>query len=874
MGFQSIAMVCQSSGNKFTARMTSFSKTKKRLLICLILGVMATFLSVVIGTYVARANIPFNHPLTIAQTTINREQEGQKLYDLGRFAEAAAVLEKVVREYQHQGNQLKQALNLSNLSLTYQKLGLWQKAEQAISQSLNLLQGNNSHHALAIKAHTVNRQGSLQFDQGKVEKALDSWQKATSIYEEAGDKTGVINSKLNQAQALQNLGFYRRALKQLNEIQETLATQPDSLSKAVSLRSLGIILKLIGDIEDSRHSLEESLAIARTLNSPQNIAATLLELGNFNRAEKKLKKAQSFYKKAFVSATETTTKVKSQLNQLSLLVDNRQYKSAQFLIPKAIFQLEQLPSSRTSVYARINLINSLIKIPIQVNQEMILEQLSTAVNEARALQDKRAEAYAVGTLGRLYEKTKQWQFAQDLTEQALVLSQKINAIDITYLWQWQLGRILKAQGNKDAAIAAYKSAINLLKELRSDLVTINPEVQHSFREKVEPVYRELVSLLLEEDSSKSDPQKIEQARKVIESLQLAELDNFFQSACLKSNPVQLEEIDSSAAVIYPIILPDRLEVILSIPQQPLRHYTTNLSQEEIETTVKDLRRGLTNRIRIEYLANAQKINNWLLQPAAADLEKSEVKTLVFVLDGLLRKLPMAVLHDGKQFLVEKYRIAVTPGLELLEPKALQNGDLRVLSAGISEARKKFRELPGVAVELEQINSQVSSELLLNHDFTEANVQKLIDAKSFPIVHLATHGQFSSKAEDTFILTWDDNINVHELSDLLRTNQLGVSKPIELLVLSACETAKGDNRAVLGIAGVAVRAGARSTMASLWLVDDQATSLFMSHFYKELTNPETTKAEAIRRAQLAILHNPKYREHPYYWAPFILVGNWL
>ncbi len=838
------------------------------------LGVIATFSSVVIGTYVARANTLFNPPLTIAQTTINREQEGQKLYNIGRFIEAAAVLEEVVEEYQNQGNQLKQALNLSNLALIYQKLGLWQKAEQAISQSLSLLQGNNSNHALAVKAHTLNRQGSLQFDQGKVEKALDSWQKATSIYEEAEDETGVINSKLNQVQALQTLGFYRRALKQLNEIQKTLATEPDSLSKAISLRSLGIVLKLIGDMEEARDSLEESLAIARTLNSPQNIAAAFLELGNFNRADKQLKKAQSFYKKAFFSTANSKIKIKAQLNQLSLLVDNRKYKSAQLLIPKVIFQLEQLPSSRTSIYARINLINTLIKIPIQINQKIILEQLSTAVNEARELQDQRAEAYTLGTLGQLYEKAQQWKFAQNLTEQALVLSQGINATDITYLWQWQLGRLLKAQGNKEAAIAAYESAIDLLQELRSDLVTINPEVQHSFREKVEPVYRELVSLLLEADSSKSDPKKIEQARKVIESLQLAELDNFFKSACLKSNPVQLEKIDSSAAVIYPIILPDRLEVIISIPQQPLRHYATNLSQAEIETTLQQLRRELTNRIRTGYLDNAQKIYNWLLQPAAEDLEKSGVKTLVFVLDGLLRNLPMAVLHDGEQFLVEKYRIAVTPGLELLEAKALETRDLRVLSGGISTARQKFRELPGVAVELKQIHSQVTSYLLLNQDFTEAKVQKLIDAKSFPIVHLATHGQFGSRAEDTFILTWDDDINVNELSDLLRTNEFGVSKPIELLVLSACETATGDNRAVLGIAGVAVRAGARSTMASLWLVDDQATSFFMSRFYKELTNPETTKAEAIRRAQLAILNHPNYRRHPYYWAPFILVGNWL
>jgi CHAT domain-containing protein len=140
--------------------------------------------------------------------------------------------------------------------------------------------------------------------------------------------------------------------------------------------------------------------------------------------------------------------------------------------------------------------------------------------------------------------------------------------------------------------------------------------------------------------------------------------------------------------------------------------------------------------------------------------------------------------------------------------------------------------------------------------------------------LATHGQFSSKAEETFILTWDDRINVNELSSLLETTDLRRSNPIELLVLSACETAKGDNRASLGIAGVAVRAGARSTLATLWLVNDEATAQIMVRFYQELSQTTVTKAEALRRAQELILQDPKYRQHPYYWAPYVLVGNWL
>jgi CHAT domain-containing protein len=235
---------------------------------------------------------------------------------------------------------------------------------------------------------------------------------------------------------------------------------------------------------------------------------------------------------------------------------------------------------------------------------------------------------------------------------------------------------------------------------------------------------------------------------------------------------------------------------------------------------------------------------------------------------------MATLHNGTQYLVEKYGIALTPGLELLDPKPLAQRQLKVLTAGLSEARQGFSAIPNVEVEVKEIQSEVPGEVLLNQEFTKTNIQNAINAIPFPVVHLATHGKFSSKADSTFILTWDSRINVNELREFLQTTDRRRSSPIELLVLSACQTAKGDNRAALGIAGVAVRAGARSTLATLWSVNDEATADLMVRFYQELANTSVTKAEALRRAQVAILQDPKYKQHPYFWSPYVLVGNWL
>jgi CHAT domain-containing protein len=177
----------------------------------------------------------------------------------------------------------------------------------------------------------------------------------------------------------------------------------------------------------------------------------------------------------------------------------------------------------------------------------------------------------------------------------------------------------------------------------------------------------------------------------------------------------------------------------------------------------------------------------------------------------------------------------------------------------------------VVEELQLVGSIVSSESLLNPKFTETNLQQQISSGGFSAVHIATHGKFSSDPEETFILAYNQLLKSNDLNNLLRINNQSPSSIVELLVLSACETAKGDNRATLGLAGIAVRAGARSTLSTLWQVSDRSTAELMEQFYKELTNPDVTKAQALHQAQLALF---KQYKAPYYWAPYVLVGNWL
>ncbi|MEQ8961593.1 MAG: tetratricopeptide repeat protein, partial [Coleofasciculus sp. C2-GNP5-27] len=449
-------------------------------------------------------------------------EQGIAAFEAGRFADAAQLWQQAAQEYEAKSDRLNQALSLSYLSLAYQNLGQVQDAEQAINQSLDLLQDQNNWESggLAILGQALNTQGRLQLTKGQAEAALETWKQATEAYTRAEDETGKLGSQINQAQALQTLGLYRRAQTRLEQANQQLQAQPDSLLKVQGLQSLGIALQELGDPKTSQTLLTQSLAIAQDLNPTPDTSAILLSLGNVARDLQEDEKALDYYHKAAQNATNPLMQIKAQLNQLSLLINTEQEDAAIALLPQIQVSLATLSPSRAAVYAHVNFADSLMRMESAkalTTDGAIAQLLAQAIQQARQIQDAKAESYAIGQLGKLYEQKQQLAEAQKLTQQALSLVQGINAGDIAYLWEWQLGRILEKQGNIKDAVAAYTVAVETLRSLRSDLIAI-PNLQFYFRERVEPVYRQLVGLLLKSDPSQKNLQK---AREVIESLQLA-----------------------------------------------------------------------------------------------------------------------------------------------------------------------------------------------------------------------------------------------------------------------------------------------------------------------------------------------------------------
>jgi CHAT domain-containing protein len=365
-----------------------------------------------------------------------------------------------------------------------------------------------------------------------------------------------------------------------------------------------------------------------------------------------------------------------------------------------------------------------------------------------------------------------------------------------------------------------------------------------------------------------------EARETVELLKAAELRDYFRDDCVdaaRSRVTRLETVSQAAAIIYPILLPDRTELLVSLPTG-LKRFTVPVGVDTLTQEVREFRRKLEKRTTREYLPHAQQLYEWLIRPLEPDLTSVTINSLVFVPDGPLRTVPMAALHDGQQFLISKYAVATTPGIDLTDPRAIKREDIKMLAVGLTESVQGFPPLPNVSAELQSIQGLYGGDQLLNQDFLVSRLEKQLREQQFTVVHIASHGRFESDVANTFLLTFDDKLTMERLDQFVGLFRFR-DEPLELLALSACETAAGDDRAALGLAGVAIKAGARSALATLWHINDPASSVLIAEFYQQLREPAVSRAAALQRAQLKLLQNSRY-QHPGYWSPFLLINNWL
>ncbi|EGJ29416.1 MULTISPECIES: CHAT domain-containing protein [Moorena] len=586
--------------------------------------------------------------------------------------------------------------------------------------------------------------------------------------------------------------------------------------------------------------------------------------------------------------TEANRKAKRQMRfglgvlVLALLGAGISVKIAVILVVDANRQVDSAKIELNQVKQEFQNVSQLSRLAVRLDRAKKHSEAERARKKAALsfqIQDyELKQAMLLSNIAIAYQQLEQFDQAMKAVSESLKLlanSDKRNSLDHSIILAQALttkGHLLAAQGDTEGALSAYGNAFDTIQSLGSDLSSINSAIKVNFIEIVESVYQGFIGSLLDSEETGSNQQNLRKVRQVIESLHLTQLNNFREIVPLNPNLIDIDQIDSQAAVIYPILLDDRLEVILHLPGQALHHYSTPLSAKEVEETLSSFKEAVRIVHRRLWRRFSPKVYEWLIKPAETKLAKSNIKTIVFVPNSRLRSIPMAALYDGEQHLVEKYAIAVTPALQSLEPQPQKQKPLKALIAGVSEFRQGYSPLPFVEVEVKKISSMIPSSILLNQDFTGKALENALNSSYFPIVHLASHSQFSSESEDTFILTWDGKIKAKDFEKLLSSREQEKFDPIELLVLSYCSTAQSNNQTPFRFAGLALRSRFRSILGALWFIDDQATAELMGQFYQEFTQRNVTKAEALRLAQLSTLKDPNY-EHPYYWAPFVLIGDW-
>ncbi|GMV73121.1 MAG: hypothetical protein AMXMBFR78_00720 [Rubrivivax sp.] len=534
--------------------------------------------------------------------------------------------------------------------------------------------------------------------------------------------------------------------------------------------------------------------------------------------------------------------------------------------------------------------------------------------QAQAAGDERLLAEAFEGLAALYEAQQRRAEALLLVEQGIAHARRVDARELLMTLEGRAARLRAVDGDHARALAAYRRAVEHAQAVRSDIPVRYQDGRSSFRETLAPLYLGLTDELLRHSGDAPAAERqglLRQARQTVELIKQTELADYLRDRCSVEAAARSVAAPPAAgtAIYYPIVLPDRLELLLETAGGLARRSVPIAEEglrDEVLAYVAALREGQPLRAR------AQALYRLLVAPLDELLAQARIETLVVVPDGVLRLLPLAALHDGRGWLLQRMAVATVPALSLTAPPRSERRPLRALLAGLSDPgpvvdklppdvvdavlepeaasrgrkaasrsapmnaqqRSALREalaLPGVKAEIDSLATMLPAKVLLDEKFTLQALQQQLSGEAYPVVHIASHGLFGHDADSTFIMTYDELLTLDGLQALLRASRPR-GEAIELLTLSACQTAEGDDRAPLGMSGSALKARARSALGTLWPVADESARFVMDGFYRRLARGEMARVQALRQAQLALLQQPELA-HPFHWAPFILIGDW-
>lgn len=743
------------------------------------------------------------------KASVSELEKAEKFYQQGNYQKTIEILSN----YPEQNLPLLQEY----LGVSYSKIGrknealiAWQKAYDLYLEQNNIERATVSLLSLA----------ELYLDLGQPQKAIsliEQWQYPLPDY-----VNGIIgNAYLTAYQYEKAVNYYQKAVNSHLDEQQKLANYNNLAESLAKLSQKYLQLAQFSTLISEKNRLLDQSHKAQL--EAEQIRAIALSLGENNSTFAGIKTQINNFNKIPPQTIET---INNQINQLA----NNQEKI-------------ELLLDLSKLFPREDLLKQAEKIAISTGND-----LSLAVIYAK--------------LGSFYEQEKQEQLALEYTQLAQLKISPFLNYNYLYQWQWQEGRIRASLGQNEAAKLAYFNALDSINQIRAEIANAGNDVEFNFQQDIKPIYQELIELLLENPRQENLAKVLE----IQDNLQLAELENFFREPCFYPENPQLAQwqTDNNIVIFVPIILENSFQIIVSLPNQKYLSIKQEIKATELEQKIKKWQSDLTNINEKKYLETGNFFYQLILAPFAQTLAEIEPNLIVFVNEGLLRNVPMSALYSAKKekFLIEEYPLTVSLARNFLIPNQPRRES--ALTFGLSEPRPPINQpLPLVLEEIKLVSQTLDSLPVLNQDFTRANLSNYLQDKQPEILHLATHGEFTGLIENSFIQAYDQVISPQELEKLLTR-----SPRLNLLTLSACQTSLGNERSVLGLAGIAVRIGIPSVMGSLWSINDDLSVDFVADFYGNYQKG-LSKAEALRQAQIKQIKN---LSHPLNWSAFILLGN--
>ena len=877
----------------------------------------------------------FEQQLAIVQSLQNPVYEREILFmlgrlqvDLGYYTQALESLQLSLTIAKRLGDLENEGLVLNALGVLTLRRGNYPQALSYFEQVLDILknlnetQGSNQFRS-AGEARILGNIGSIHFSLGNYSEALETLEKSLPILRQIGDSQAEGNTMNIIAGVHLLLGDASQALSYSQQALEIFRKINDRFNEGITLDNIGVIYSNLGSIDNDEEQysralkyLLEALSVFREIANRNGEAVTLSHLGSMYNRQGNFTQALKYLKQALILRSEINDRAEE-----ATLLNN---------VGRTFGSLSQYSEALNH-----------------------LQQARIILND---MGDRRGEGTTLNFIAHIYSQQENNTQALLHFERALAIFSQIGDREQEARTLSSIGFLLDAKEQTRLAIIFFKKSINIYEEIRKDTNQLSEELQYSYTETIANSYRNLAKLLLEE-------KRVMEALQVLDLLKVQELQDFFKDVqgnertaqgiemldeeqqLLDEMPVEqiddylnsprvnslvqkirktapeqnlklsayidlqtrLKNLGNNSALLYPLILENRIELILFTRNAPPINESLEIETNNLESTVAEFRNQIQNPNSNSIRQSAKQLYDWIIEPIEDDLKKHNIQTIIYAPDGQMRYVPLGALYDGEKWLIENYQINYITALSLTDIRTQSFQQPKILAGAftdissqikVGEKEYNFNSIPFAQDEVEEIKTKFSNttETLLNDNF---NRQSMINSKQlnrYNVVHLATHGQLvSGNPEESFILfNNNEYISLKEIQDLWQLPN------VALVVLSACQTALGDRLEsgieIIGFGYQIQQTQARAAIASLWNVSDYGTNYLMKEFYNQLEKNSTNPVDALRKAQIALIEgerdvseveeratislegDPKkiatQLKHPYYWAPFILIGNGL